>query len=377
MTPLTVHGCRAGPGRGWSLDCLLVKRRPYGLIVGVAVLMGVVAVLASQALGERLLDPDGFLGPAWVRLPAMVLGAFLVDIVPRSLWHSRRRIRSFWQEAKRLTREHWTRQRIALVVIGLTSFYITYVSYRNLKNYLPKMYSTMEDPLLHKLDVWLFFGHEPATVLHTIFGESWAAHFFAFIYLLYLPLAPFSLVVWLVWSRNISYGYWYATANCLTWALGTLSYYLIPTMGPAFWYPWLYTGLEVTGVTDLQDSLWSSRQAVRFPLNPFSGSIQSVAGFASLHTALTLVIAMVAHYTVRHALIRWAAWVFFGLTVISTLYFGWHYVADDVGGVVIAVLAVWLGGIATGQRFERRGLSSSAPEERAGTVPEERVKASL
>jgi membrane-associated phospholipid phosphatase len=226
------------------------------------------------------------------------------------------------------------------------------------------MYSTMEDPLLHKVDVWLFFGHEPATVLHTVFGETWAAHFFAFVYLLYLPLAPLSLVVWLVWSRHISYGYWYATANCLTWLFGTLSYYLIPTMGPAFWYPWLYTGLEVTGVTDLQDSLWNSRQDVRFPLNPFGESIQSVAGFASLHVALTLVIALVAHYTVRHAVIRWAAWVYFGLTVISTLYFGWHYVSDDVAGVVIALLSVWLGGLATGQKFQRRGLSSEPPEER-------------
>ncbi len=326
--------------------------------------MGLVAVFASHALDEHLLDPDGFLGPAWVRLPAMVLGAFLVDVVPRSLWSARRTPRNFLGEARRLTREHWTRDRIALVVIGLTSFYITYVSYRNLKNYLPKMYSTMEDPLLHKVDVWLFFGHEPATVLHTVFGETWAAHFFAFVYLLYLPLAPLSLVVWLVWSRHISYGYWYATANCLTWLFGTLSYYLIPTMGPAFWYPWLYTGLEVTGVTDLQDSLWNSRQDVRFPLNPFGESIQSVAGFASLHVALTLVIALVAHYTVRHAVIRWAAWVYFGLTVISTLYFGWHYVSDDVAGVVIAFLSVWLGGLATGQKFQRRGLSSEPPEER-------------
>ena len=62
-------------------------------------------------------------------------------------------------------------------------------------------------------------------------------------------------------------------------------------------------------------------------------------------------------------MIRWAAWVFFGLTVISTLYFGWHYVADDIGGVVIAVLAVWLGGIATGQKFERYGLRSQTEHE--------------
>ena len=276
----------------------------------------------------------------------------------RSLWRSRKRLGSVLAEARQITREHWTKERVALVTIGLTCFYVTYVSYRNLKNYLPRLYDTMDDPKLHALDQWLFFGHEPATVLHSILGETWAAHVLAYVYLLYLPLAPLSLVVWLVWSRNISYGYWYATANCLTWTFGTISYYAIPTMGPNFWYPWLYTDLDVTGVTALQNGLWNGRQEVRFPLNPFSDSLQSVAGFASLHVALTLVIAMVAHYTVRHALLRWAAWVFFGLTVVSTLYFGWHYVADDIAGAVIAVVAVWLGALATGQRFDRRGLAS-------------------
>jgi hypothetical protein len=332
--------------------------------------MGLSAFVASRALDQRLLDPDGFLGPAWVRLPAMVLGAFLLDIVPRAVWHSRHHLRDFLTEARVAVRGHWTGQRISLVVIGLTSFYITYVSYRNLKNYLPSMYSTTQDPMLHKLDVWLFFGHEPATVLHSIFGESWAAHFFAFVYLLYLPLAPLSLVIWLVWSRHISYGYWYATANCLTWVFGTISYYAIPTMGPAFWYPWLYTGLDVTGVTDLQDSLWNSRQDVRFPLNPFSESIQSVAGFASLHVGLTLVIALIAQHTVRHAVIRWAGWVYFGLTAISTLYFGWHYIADDIAGVALALASVWLGAVATGQKFDRGWLSSQPPEERAAEEAE-------
>jgi membrane-associated phospholipid phosphatase len=347
----------------------LAKRRPaYGLLVGVAVVTGLVAVVVSQALDERLRDPEGFLGPAWFRLPAMVLGAFLIDVVPRSLWRARTQPRRVLDEARALVREHWTKERIACVAIGLTSFYVTYVGYRNLKNYLPRLYDTMQDPLLHKLDLWLFFGNEPATVLHTVFGETWAAHFFAFIYLLYLPLAPLTVVTWLVWSRNVSYGYWYATANCLTWALGTISYYMIPTMGPNFWYPWLYRDLEGTGVTDLQDSLWNGRQDARFPLNPFSDSIQSVAGFASLHVALTLVIAMCAHYTVRNALVRWSAWIFFVLTVISTLYFGWHYIADDIGGVVIAVLAVWLGGIATGQRFERWGLRSH-PTTSSSAVP--------
>ena len=61
---------------------------------------------------------------------------------------------------------------------------------------------------------------------------------------------------------------------------------------------------------------------------------------------------------------------------MATLYFGWHYIADDLAGVVIAVLSVWLGGIATGQRFDRRGLASH-PTTRSAQVPVEEDSPSL
>ena len=357
-----------------------MKRPAYGLLVGVAVTMGIAAVVVSQLLDRGLVDPDGFLGPAWVRLPAMVLGAFLLDVVPRSVWRSRWSFRTVLAEARLIVRDHWTRQRMALLTIGLTCFYVTYVSYRNLKNYLPDLYDFTLDSPLHQLDRFLFVGNEPATVLHAVFGETWAAHFFAFIYLLYLPLAPLSLVVWLVWSRRVEDGYWYATANCLTWTLGTISYYAVPSLGPAFNYPWLYEGLEGTGVKALQDALWDQRQSHRFPLYPFSDSIQSVAGFASLHVALTLVIALIAHFTVRNALVRYAAWAFFVLTTVSTLYFGWHYVADDIGGAAIALASVWLGAWATGQKLDWSGggrgggTSGRTPEEQRSGADEDELK---
>jgi hypothetical protein len=334
-----------------------VRRRPYLLLVGVAVVMGVVAVVTSLVLGEGLNDPDGSLGPSWFRLPAMVLGAFVVDVVPRALWRARTRPRSFAAEARSIVREHWTRERVTLVVLGLVSFYVTYVSYRNLKNFLPRVTDSLYDRQLHAIDKALMFGHEPAVLLHQLLGETTAAHVLALVYLLFLPISPLSLVVYLVWSRNITFGYWYATAQCLAWALGTVSYYLLPTLGPNFVYVWLYSDLDQTSVAAMQKSLYYSRGDVRW--NPLhTDSIQSVAGFASLHVGIILTLALVTHYTVRHALIRRVMWVFFGLTVLSTLYFGWHYIADDVAGAAIAGVSVWLGGLATGQKFERHGRSS-------------------
>ena len=68
--------------------------------------MGVVAFIASKALDEPLRDPDGFLGPAWVRLPAMVVGAFVLDVVPRSVWRARRNLVGLPREAKALSLIH-------------------------------------------------------------------------------------------------------------------------------------------------------------------------------------------------------------------------------------------------------------------------------
>jgi hypothetical protein len=333
-----------------------VNRRAYGFLVAIALVMGVCAVVASVSLDEPLKDPDGSLGPSWLRMPLLLLGAFVIDVVPRSLWRARRRLSAFGSHARSIIDEHWTKDRITLVAIGLVSFYITYVSYRNLKNYLPFLGGQLRDPVLHNIDKFLMFGHEPAVLLHQALGDTLAAHVLGAVYLLFLPVSPASLIVWLVWSRNISYGYWYATAHCMAWALGTASYYLVPTLGPAFWYPWLYVDLPQTGAKALQDALFYSRIDVLY--NPLGDSIQSVAGFASLHVGIILTLALITQYTVRHTWIRAVMWVYFVLTVVSTLYFGWHYIADDVAGALIALVSVWIGGLATGQRFTRHGRTS-------------------
>ena len=347
-----------------------MTRRAYVLLVGVALLMGAVAIATSLALGEGLKDPDGSLGPSWFRLPMMVLGAFLIDVVPRSVWRARHRLRSFPTQARAIIDEHWTRERMVLVVVGLLSFYATYVSYRNLKNFLPQVNPTLHDVALHHIDRFLMFGHDPAIVLHGLLGDNYAAHVLAYVYLLFLPVSPASIVVFLVWSRNISYGYWFATAQCLAWALGTVSYYALPTLGPNLYAPFRYRDLDQTGVTSLLDSLWYSRIEVLD--NPRgTDAIQSVAGFASLHVGIILTLALVTHYTVRHVWIRTVMWIYFGLTVVSTLYFGWHYIADDLAGAAIAIISVWLGGRATGQRFVRHGRAVH-PTTSTSSVPAQR-----
>jgi hypothetical protein len=63
-------------------------------------------------------------------------------------------------------------------------------------------------------------------------------------------------------------------------------------------------------------------------------------------------------YTLRNKVLHIVFWTNFAITVVATLYFGWHYIADDLAGVVIALFSFWLGGLASGQKFDRHGLAS-------------------
>ena len=80
------------------------------------------------------------------------------------------------------------------------------------------------------------------------------------------------------------------------------------------------------------DSL-SFTAAARWSGDVAEGAVQSVAGFASLHCGITLLVALMVQYTLHSSVLKIAFWANFGVTVVATLYFGWHYIADDVAGV--------------------------------------------
>jgi hypothetical protein len=345
-----------------------VYRRAIALLLGIAGTMGVLALVAAAGLGKHLTDPDGFLGPSWARLPLLVGSAFLVDLAPRTLWLSRLKPRAMPAVFRDRVRSHWTRERVILVVSGVVCFYITYVSYRNLKSFLPFiMGDTKYDRELHLVDHALLFGHDPALLLHSLLGTGVAAHFLSWIYLWFLPLVPLALTGWLVWSRKLEFGYWFATSQCIAWSLGTLSYYALPTLGPGLRYPWLYEALPSTPASSLMDALSYGRANVLW--FGVQDAVQSVAGFASLHCAITLLMALMVQHTLRMKVLKWVFWVNFVLTIFATLYFGWHYIADDVAGMMIALISFYVGGIASGQRFDRHGVSSLPAPAAATTSP--------
>jgi hypothetical protein len=337
------------------------------LLISIAVSMGALAILASIVLGHPLVDPDGFLGPSSIRLPLLLTLAFLIDLVPRTLWVSRgrpSRMRAAWMAR---VHTHWTRQRMTLVASGLLCFYVTYVSYRNLKSELPFVEGENHkfDRELYTIDRALFMGHSPGVVLHSWLGTAISAEILSTVYLWFLPLVPLCLVAWLIWTRDVSHGYWFAASQCVAWTLGTISYYALPTLGPGIYHPWLYDSVGNPGAVQLMDSITWTR--IYF-LHNATGSLQSIAGFASLHVAITVLVGLMLQYTTPWRWLKIAFWVNVCLTGVSTLYFGWHYIADDVAGVAIGLVAFYVGAWASGQTLTRERLPVLAREEEVTPV---------
>jgi membrane-associated phospholipid phosphatase len=324
-----------------------MTRRAYGFAVALALAVGILTIGASYRYHLPLRDPDGIAGPSYIRLPRVVLIFYLLDVVPRSVIYNRG-FHDFRRTVKSYTRERWTRSRIALVVVGTLSFYIVYVAYRNLKGFLPIVrYHKNYDTVLHRLDRALAFGHDPATVLHQILGMGISAHVLSTVYIAFLFFVPLSLGAALVWSKNVATGFWYVTALCIDWVLGAASYYWVPSLGPFVSNARAFVDLPHTNVTSLQDDLLTSR--VQYLKDPHAyDSVQGVAAFASLHVAVIFTAALICWYVIPSRAVRWTMWVYFVLTALSTIYFGWHYLLDDMAGLTIGIVAVWVGAKTTG-----------------------------
>lgn len=323
-----------------------MPHRPYAYAIAIAMLSGLIAAVGALVLDLPLRDPDGVAGPSYIRLPAIVLVALLADIVPRA-WYRTPRMIDFFTTARTILGQRWSWARLRVVVIGLGCFYLSYVSYRNIKSFLPAVTEPVYDDFLAATDRLLLFGHRPADVLHDLLGVGVSAHVLSWVYVSYLLFVPVSLAAALVWTTNVRRGFWYVTALCLNWLLGALSYYAIPSLGPGYVRFGDFSDLPDTGVAALQEGLLRSRIfVISDPIG--TEAVQGIAAFASLHVSVVVTAALIAHRLGLHSWIRWTLWTYTGLTVLATIYFGWHYLADDIGGALIAYLSVAVGAKATG-----------------------------
>jgi membrane-associated phospholipid phosphatase len=247
-----------------------------------------------------------------------------------------------------IRRTRWTPARLLAAGGGLLSFYVAYLGFRNLKGVLPLLRPHLADGRLATADRDLFLGHDPAQLLHSVFGTGAIAHVFSGIYAGFIVFLPLSLAITLVFASRLSTSLFFATAMSLNWLIGTGSYYLLPSLGPAYANPLAFASLPHTEVTRLQAMLLHDRAG--FLLDPDKGILQAIAAFASLHIAMSFTALAMTYLLGLGWRVKAALWAWNVATAIATVYLGWHYVIDDLAGVVIAVLSLSLAALMTGYR---------------------------
>ena len=320
------------------------------------------ALVATRVAGVTFRDWEHAVAWRLVQMAGAVALLMVVDIVVRAAARSQTFTPS-WAALRDVRRERWPRLRIAAVGGAVVSFYVTYLAYRNVKSAVPLLRpGDLFDRQLTSLERGVFGGNDPAALLHSLLGTGIAAEILAFVYMAFFSFVLISLPLALVFSPRVQGGIFYVTALSLNWALGAATYLLLPARGPVYASPTVFTDLPATDVTHLQDVLL--RQRFDFLRDPMAADAhQGIAAFGSLHTSIIFTAAVAAHMLGLGRRLQSGLWLFFVLTTVATVYFGWHYVVDDLAGMIIAVVALALARALTGfePRTARQRVRSRLP----------------
>ena len=304
------------------------------------------AILATASVGLVVRDPDHVAAQYLVLVGTGVALLVVLDVVLRAARATGR----FPPPRAAITavrRERWTPWRMATAASALLGFYVSYMAYRNLKAIVPLVRpGELFDGQLADFDRALFAGHDPAALLHSVLGTTVVTQVFSTFYVAFIVFLPLTIGVSLVFSRDLEAGLYYTTAQSINWALGAASYLLLPSLGPAYADPGAFAALPVSEVTHLQAILMDQR--IAFLQSPATATPQAIAAFASLHISMSFTAALAAHALGAGRRLKVALWVWFGVTMIGTVYLGWHYVADNVAGMIMGASALALAGLLTG-----------------------------
>jgi len=188
------------------------------------------------------------------------------------------------------------------------------------------------DARLIALDRMLFFGHDPTVFLER-FTFPVLTELLEIVYVSYY-LLPFILCV-MVYIKNDRTDFHIITSTLLMgFYISYLGYYLFPAIGPQY----------------------TLGQLQAFPLKGILAFDYLRAGLASIegvtrdccpsgHTLISMLATMLAYRYYRPYFRISLVWTI--LMVISTVYLRYHYVTDDIAGVVIALFVYrWAPGLA-------------------------------
>lgn len=212
---------------------------------------------------------------------------------------------------------------------------LTFFFFIQLKHLTPLLRARIYDEELAVFDRLLCGGHLCSVPILGWFGAA-SAQWLSVGYTLFYPYLGLVLVLFVL-QRDFRLTSEFVASFAAVWFLGIAFVYVVPSYGPVFVAPELFTSLPSTEVTKLQLGLLKHREFLQ--AHPLSDrGIFLISGIPSLHVAIVLLGSV--YLRELHRGLAALSWSILAVTVVSTLYFGWHYLLDDLAALPLVWAAV-------------------------------------
>lgn len=324
----------------------------------VVALFALVGIIKSISIDIPFRDPRG----EWLasRL-AITIGLLVALPLLDAWWRNGRSLRGLVS----VLRARWSVARAGVVLGALAAYHSTYFVYHNLKSW--DVFNAPRDGWLTKVDEALFFGHSPASLLHELLGTHAATYFLTAWYESFGTIVVVTFVACVVLCTRMRQGLVFLASMVWVWILGVACYYAIPSLGPFNESPDDFAALPHT-VVKVNQARYMAQRADLLADPSAPGAAAQVSAFASLHVGVSCVIWLMLGYYGFRTLFRLMG-LYVALTVVATVYLGWHFVLDDVAGLLIALIAVRLGRWVVYPRAAEEERERSQRAERAPLAP--------
>ena len=265
--------------------------------------------------------------------------AYLVLMCVHSLEARQRGAKLSERELLRIFNQHYLTSRSLLLDLRLVNaVMLMFALFAYQKHLIPLVNGRL-------FDAWLL---EPERKLLSVsFTEFFietlgpqAHHILSKFYTAFYVYVPVTLFVMVLQRKNRTWSDEFCAAFVLCWLIGTLSIYLFPTWGPCFFAPQTIAALpQDTEIARLQSTLWHWKEY----LDQHPGSTEkifAISGLPSLHMA----VAILGSIYLRRVnfVLECCSWLFALGTFVATIYFGWHYLADNLAALLIVAPCIFM-----------------------------------
>lgn len=225
-------------------------------------------------------------------------------------------------------------QRWMELLRSLLAIKLCLLIYTHLKQAIPLLNPVLYDDQFWALDRWIHLGLSPTQLTLDTLSSPFMSRSIDTLYVLWYAIkAPF-LVYFLFFATRDRRRH-FLTCYVLLWMIGGGFAIWLPSLGPIYTNPELFTQVDMPLANVIQGKLWTHYEQLLANPEQYRFAIyDGVAAFPSLHVGI-VVLFTVAIFQFRP--LFWAMVSYSVIIQIGSVLLGWHYAVD---GYFLAVLAV-------------------------------------